>query len=308
MPPGGDGSRERPAACPSTTGSPTPSPCRGSSAGRSGASRRSSSPPTSAPTFRSPPPPRAASRAGSASAACGCSPPSGPPSRWPGATFSPGSPGCSSGTPSRGARRCGRRRTWPAFTGCRSSSPCRASPSTSRGSGCPDVSPGAALPLIPGVAAVLFLVLYGRILPANPAGPAARTPEVKVAIAQGGIDQSVKWDPANQLDTLEIYEELTRRRGTRARRWWSGRRPRPRSSTGGKRSCPGGSTAIAASGGDPAHLRGAVVRSGRGREILQQRLPHGRARRRSRAVRQAAPGSVRGIHSPAAGPLLPAAS
>ena len=35
-PPGGDGSRGRPAAFPSTTGSPTPSRCRGSSAGRSG--------------------------------------------------------------------------------------------------------------------------------------------------------------------------------------------------------------------------------------------------------------------------------
>jgi len=34
---------------------------------------------------------------------------------------------------------------------------------------------------------------------------------VKVAIAQGGIDQSVKWDPGNQLATLEIYGELTRK-------------------------------------------------------------------------------------------------
>jgi apolipoprotein N-acyltransferase len=33
---------------------------------------------------------------------------------------------------------------------------------------------------------------------------------VKVAVAQGGIDQSVKWDPENQLATLEIYKELTR--------------------------------------------------------------------------------------------------
>ena len=68
----------------------------------------------------------------------------------------------------------------------------------------------AAFPLIPGVAALLFLVLYGRILPANPAGPADRIPEVKVAIAQGGIDQAVKWDPENQVATLEIYRELTR--------------------------------------------------------------------------------------------------
>ena len=70
--------------------------------------------------------------------------------------------------------------------------------------------PGAAIPLIPGVAALLFLVLYGRAGSANPAGPAAQVPEVRVAIAQGGIDQSVKWDPANQSATLEIYGELTR--------------------------------------------------------------------------------------------------
>jgi apolipoprotein N-acyltransferase len=31
-----------------------------------------------------------------------------------------------------------------------------------------------------------------------------------VAIAQGGIDQSVKWAPGNQLSTLGIYAELTR--------------------------------------------------------------------------------------------------
>jgi apolipoprotein N-acyltransferase len=70
--------------------------------------------------------------------------------------------------------------------------------------------PGAAIPLIPGVAALLFLVLYGRAGSADSPGPAARIPEVKVAIAQGGIDQAVKWDPENQLATLEIYGELTR--------------------------------------------------------------------------------------------------
>jgi apolipoprotein N-acyltransferase len=67
----------------------------------------------------------------------------------------------------------------------------------------------AAGALIPGVAAVLFLVMYGRSGSANPAGPGARPPEVKVAIAQGGIDQSVKWNPGNQLATLGIYGELT---------------------------------------------------------------------------------------------------
>ena len=33
---------------------------------------------------------------------------------------------------------------------------------------------------------------------------------MKVAIAQGGIDQSEKWNPGNQLATLGIYGELTR--------------------------------------------------------------------------------------------------
>jgi len=69
----------------------------------------------------------------------------------------------------------------------------------------------AAIALIPGIAALLFLVLYGRPGSVNPAAPGALAPEVKVAIAQGGIDQSVKWDPSNQLATLEIYGDLTRK-------------------------------------------------------------------------------------------------
>jgi len=72
------------------------------------------------------------------------------------------------------------------------------------------VQPKAAIPLIPGIAVILFLVLYGRYSSVNPAGSAARLPEVKVAIAQGGIDQSEKWNPGNQLATLGIYGELTR--------------------------------------------------------------------------------------------------
>ena len=74
-----------------------------------------------------------------------------------------------------------------------------------------DRSPAkAAVPLVPGVAVILFLVLYGRSVPGNSAGSAARVSEVRVGIAQGGIDQSVKWDPSNQLATLGIYGELTR--------------------------------------------------------------------------------------------------
>ncbi|MBP2679067.1 MAG: lnt [Deltaproteobacteria bacterium] len=68
----------------------------------------------------------------------------------------------------------------------------------------------AAITLIPGFAVILFLVLYGRSGSPIPAGPAGLLPEVKVAIAQGGIDQSVKWNPDNQLATLGIYGELTR--------------------------------------------------------------------------------------------------
>ncbi|MGA8752250.1 apolipoprotein N-acyltransferase [Candidatus Deferrimicrobium sp.] len=71
--------------------------------------------------------------------------------------------------------------------------------------------PVAAIPLIPGIAVILFLVLYGRSGSANPAGSAAPVPEVKVAIAQGGIDQSVKWNPGNQSATLRIYGELTQK-------------------------------------------------------------------------------------------------
>ncbi|HWS15499.1 MAG TPA: apolipoprotein N-acyltransferase [Candidatus Methylomirabilis sp.] len=70
--------------------------------------------------------------------------------------------------------------------------------------------PMAAIPLIPGAAAFLFLVLYGRAVFTEPAVSTASSPEVKVGIAQGGIDQSVKWDPGNQRSTLEIYGELTR--------------------------------------------------------------------------------------------------
>jgi len=78
---------------------------------------------------------------------------------------------------------------------------------------CERFDPKAAVPLIPGIAAVLFLVAYGRAVPANPAGSPAGAPEVKVAIAQGGIDQSVKWEPWNQAATLETYGELTRSAG-----------------------------------------------------------------------------------------------
>ena len=68
----------------------------------------------------------------------------------------------------------------------------------------------ATIRLIPGIAALLLLVLYGRAGSASPSGAAGPLSEVKVAVAQGGIDQSVKWAPENQIATLEIYRELTR--------------------------------------------------------------------------------------------------
>jgi apolipoprotein N-acyltransferase len=75
---------------------------------------------------------------------------------------------------------------------------------------CGRVPAKAAIQLIPGIAVILFLVLYGRSVSPNLADSASRVPEVKVAIAQGGIDQSVKWAPENQMATLGIYGELTR--------------------------------------------------------------------------------------------------
>ena len=82
-----------------------------------------------------------------------------------------------------------------------------------------------------------------------------------MAIAQGGIDQSVKWDPGNQMATLEIYGELTRTardEGAQVVVWpetaapvllrvGSGALPAARGHRGER--------------GDPDHLRGALVRS-----------------------------------------------
>jgi apolipoprotein N-acyltransferase len=68
----------------------------------------------------------------------------------------------------------------------------------------------AALPpLAPGIAVVLFLLAYGAAGPAAPGGAAPGQGTVKVAVAQGGIDQAAKWEPGNQAETLNIYEDLT---------------------------------------------------------------------------------------------------
>ncbi|MEW6720532.1 MAG: apolipoprotein N-acyltransferase [Thermodesulfobacteriota bacterium] len=69
----------------------------------------------------------------------------------------------------------------------------------------------ALLRLAPGAAAILFLHYYG--LSALPAagGQDNGVPSLKVGIAQGGIDQSVKWEPWNQQRTLDTYDILTRK-------------------------------------------------------------------------------------------------
>jgi apolipoprotein N-acyltransferase len=61
----------------------------------------------------------------------------------------------------------------------------------------------------PGVAAVLFLVAYGALVPAARRGVDAGLGGVRVAVAQGGVDQAAKWYPGNQQETLNIYRDLT---------------------------------------------------------------------------------------------------
>ena len=70
-------------------------------------------------------------------------------------------------------------------------------------------APGQAMRrAAPAVATVLFLLLYGL----NVSRPAPTSDAMfRVGVAQGGVDQSVKWNPSNQRETLKIYEELTRK-------------------------------------------------------------------------------------------------
>ncbi|HEU5360006.1 MAG TPA: apolipoprotein N-acyltransferase [Candidatus Deferrimicrobiaceae bacterium] len=61
-----------------------------------------------------------------------------------------------------------------------------------------------------GAAAVAgFLFAYGAFRTA-PDAPVAIGESVRVGVAQGGIDQSVKWDPSYQKETIGIYRALTR--------------------------------------------------------------------------------------------------
>jgi apolipoprotein N-acyltransferase len=70
---------------------------------------------------------------------------------------------------------------------------------------------GALPRLAPGCAAALFLLLYGTASVPARVGTDPSERALKVGIAQGGVDQSVKWEPSNQWKTLMIYGELTRR-------------------------------------------------------------------------------------------------
>lgn len=65
-------------------------------------------------------------------------------------------------------------------------------------------APAAAFLAIPA-----FLFAYGSFANGAGGGPPP-APPVRVGIAQGGIDQSVKWDPAFQAGTVAIYRSLTR--------------------------------------------------------------------------------------------------
>lgn len=67
---------------------------------------------------------------------------------------------------------------------------------------------GALLPLAGAAAIAAFLGAYA-IYRQGDADGRPRPTAIVAGIAQGGIDQSVKWDPAHQRETLEIYRGLT---------------------------------------------------------------------------------------------------
>jgi apolipoprotein N-acyltransferase len=66
-----------------------------------------------------------------------------------------------------------------------------------------------SVPAIPAFVTAIFLFAYGAAFLAGTAPAPDAGPPLRVGIAQGGIDQSEKWDPGNQERTLVVYEELT---------------------------------------------------------------------------------------------------
>ncbi len=72
----------------------------------------------------------------------------------------------------------------------------------------------AVVPSALFIAVVVFLFAYGSIRLRQEGGAIAGR-GIRVGIAQGGIDQNRKWDPAFQGATLSIYESLSREAASR---------------------------------------------------------------------------------------------
>jgi apolipoprotein N-acyltransferase len=72
----------------------------------------------------------------------------------------------------------------------------------------------AALPIAAFSAILAFLLLYGS-LRVGQVGVNAPDRRLRVGIAQGGIDQSRKWDASYQSATLKTYEALSREAASR---------------------------------------------------------------------------------------------
>ncbi len=68
---------------------------------------------------------------------------------------------------------------------------------------------GFLLHLAGAVAVAAFLLVYGTVgkIPESPGTPGEI---VRVGVAQGNIDQTVKWDPDHQKETLRIYRAMTK--------------------------------------------------------------------------------------------------
>ncbi len=56
---------------------------------------------------------------------------------------------------------------------------------------------------------ILSVLIYGYLRIGQIASVTSSWKEVKTGIAQGNIDQSLKWDPAFQMETIDIYRDLS---------------------------------------------------------------------------------------------------